>query len=133
MALVCRLLQSALNNTTTMFGRHQTGFIFPMLLNVKALPTGFAGIMQKLHTTDNFIMYTSVTHRMLSVSQDTMRLFENLDVVAMGNGDVSLTKHVDGQVLKRLLASLEERTGRSDRVMHAQTVSCIARLCRRFR
>lgn len=43
--------QTVMNTTRTAFGKHSQGYIFPILLNVKAMETSFAGLLQQLTTT----------------------------------------------------------------------------------
>lgn len=48
-----------MNTTRTVFGRHKEGYIFPLLLNVKPLEHCFAGVIAELHTSEQFIIFTS--------------------------------------------------------------------------
>jgi hypothetical protein len=41
-----------MNTTRTVFGRHRSGALFPIMLCVKPMGSSFAGVMQKLVTTD---------------------------------------------------------------------------------
>ncbi len=66
--------QTVMNTTRTAFGKHIQGYIFPLLLNVKAMESSFAGIMQELKTNDNFILFTSKSLRITEATQDSMKL-----------------------------------------------------------
>ena len=41
-----------MNTTRTVFGRHRSGALFPIMLSVKPMGSSFAGVMQKLVTSD---------------------------------------------------------------------------------
>jgi hypothetical protein len=49
---VVRDTQTTLSSTRTMFGRHCSGVVFPMLLCVKPSANSFVGVIQKLFTSD---------------------------------------------------------------------------------
>jgi hypothetical protein len=66
--------QFVMNTTRTVFGKHQQGHIFPMLLNVKAMETSFAGIMQELTTTDQFVMFLSKSFVVLEATHESLKL-----------------------------------------------------------
>ncbi len=53
------LVQTVMNTTRTVFGRHRQGHIIPLLLNVKPMETSFAGVLQALDTTDQFMLFFS--------------------------------------------------------------------------
>jgi hypothetical protein len=66
--------QTVMNTTRTAFGKHIQGYIFPLLLNVKAMESSFAGIIQELKTSDNFILFTSKSLRITEATQESMKL-----------------------------------------------------------
>ena len=63
-----------MNTTRTVFGKHRQGHIFPMLLNVKPMETSFAGIMQELTTTDQFVMFLSKSFVVLEATHESLNL-----------------------------------------------------------
>ncbi len=65
-----------MNTTRTAFGRHKAGYIFPLLLNVKPMETSFAGILQELTTTDQFVMFLSKSFVVLEATQESQQLME---------------------------------------------------------
>ena len=67
-------VQFIMNTTRTVFGKHQQGHIFPMLLNVKAMETSFAGILQELTTTDQFVMFLSKSFVVLEATHESLKL-----------------------------------------------------------
>ena len=67
------LVQTVMNTTRTAFGKHSQGYIFPLLLNVKAMESSFAGILQELKTTDNFILFTSKSFTITEATQESMK------------------------------------------------------------
>lgn len=56
------------------FGNHAAGYIFPMLLCVKPLEDSFAFMMQKLASTDNFILLSSSTLTVCAGSQESLAM-----------------------------------------------------------
>jgi hypothetical protein len=55
MAPPTKTLQTFLDSTRTLFGRHRTGALFPMQLCVKTTATSFVGIIQKLFSSDQYV------------------------------------------------------------------------------
>ena len=107
-----------------MFGRHQSGYLFPVLLCVKSLPSGFAGVMQKLHTNENFVLFCTKSGRVCGGSLDTLRLLGNLQSTDIDDGEVDLWKHVDEDTMSRLLKGYEEAASKpGDRPMRAIPVT----------
>jgi hypothetical protein len=66
--------QRILNSTRTLFGRHRMGYIFPMLLNVTRLDTEFAGVMQRIQSQDEYIMFLSQSFTVTAATQESMSL-----------------------------------------------------------
>ncbi len=66
--------QTVMNTTRTAFGKHKSGYIFPMLLNVKPMETSFAGIVQELTTSDQFVMFLSKSLVVLEATQETLQM-----------------------------------------------------------
>ena len=66
-----------MNTTRTAFGKHSQGHVFPLLINVKAMDTNFAGILQDLPTSDNFILFTS---KALVIAEATLESISLLGV-----------------------------------------------------
>ena len=58
-----------MNITRTVFARHRAGYLFPVLLCVKPMSNSFAGIIQRLYTNDNFLLFTSVSRRVAGGTQ----------------------------------------------------------------
>ena len=100
--------QTLINATRTVFGRHPSGYIFPMLLSVKPMASGFAGVIQKLHTSDQFILFTTASRRITGASQDSLRMLgidSDLEL-----GELSLSRYIDDETLERLVSA--EAVGR---------------------
>ena len=108
-----------------MFGRHQSGFLIPMLLCVKSLPSGFAGVMQRLHTNENFILFCSVSGRVCGGSLDSLHLLGDPDPVDVDDGEISLWRFLDQPSAARLFKCYEDTASRAgNRVMHSVQVQC---------
>ncbi len=63
-----------MNTTRTVFGKHKAGYIFPLLLNVRSTDTCFAGLLQRLHTSDQFILFWSQSLRVIEGTQESLEL-----------------------------------------------------------
>jgi hypothetical protein len=50
------VVQGIINATLTVFGRHRSGALFPIMLSVKAMGSSFVGIVQKLATIDQYVV-----------------------------------------------------------------------------
>ncbi len=68
------LPQRILNSTRTLFGRHRMGYIFPMLLNVTRLDTEFAGVMQRIQTQDEYILFLAQSFTVTAATQQSLAL-----------------------------------------------------------
>jgi hypothetical protein len=66
--------QRILNTTRTLFGRHRSGHIFPMVLNVARMDTEFAGVIQRIQSRDDYIMFLSESLIVTAATQDSMAL-----------------------------------------------------------
>jgi hypothetical protein len=129
-AYVAAVHQRILNSTRTLFGRHRMGHIFPMLLNVTRLDTEFAGIMQRIQTQDEYILFltqsfivTAATQRSLSllgvsggpvmcvctvaaVRRQCRLASEShwqVDVLEVDDNAVDLSKYIDANTLRALV------------------------------
>ncbi len=63
-----------MNTTRTVFGKHQQGHIFPMLLSVRSTVNRLAGIMQELNSTDEFILFMSKSLVVLEGTKGSLKL-----------------------------------------------------------
>ena len=99
--------------TTTVFGRHQTGYVFPMLLVIKALPNSFAGAMQRLHTTDNFILFATKSLVVSGASADSLRLLGDTQAIAVDDGDLKLSSFLPPAALQSLISGNGDQRSRS--------------------
>ena len=106
--------QTVLDITRTVFGRHRDGYIFPMQLSVKSMPNAFAGIIQPVQTPDQFILFSSHTKRILSATQDTMRIM-GVEGSEFEENDVSLTEFFDEDALEKLMHAAEDAAYASNR------------------
>lgn len=107
-----------MNTTRTAIGKHKRGHIFPILLNVRATENSFAGILQQLRTTDEFIIFLSRSLRVVEATQDSLRLM-GVTAADCADGDVSLTKYVDAGAVEALVeagAAPEGKRVRSKRL-----------------
>ena len=106
--------QTALESTRTVFGKHRAGYVFPMLLYVKALPSGFMGMIQQLQTTDEFLLFTSKSKRIVGGTQDTLRLLGN--GMNVEDSVVMLDQVLSDAQVEKLMKSVEDsaRGMRSD-------------------
>jgi hypothetical protein len=94
-----------MNITRTVFGRHRAGHLFPMLLCVKPMSNSFAGVIQKLYTPDQFLLFTSLSRRIAGGTQDTMRL---LGDVELEDVVVPLAQYISDDDMALLLKGTEE-------------------------
>jgi hypothetical protein len=62
-----------MNSSRTMFGKHKQGYLFPLLINSISGENGFVGMMQRLHTSDEFIWFYSKSLVIAGATQDCMR------------------------------------------------------------
>lgn len=67
-------LQSVMNTTRTVFGKHSQGHIFPMLLNVSSLESSFAGAVQALPGSEEYILFLSRSLTVLEATQASLRM-----------------------------------------------------------
>jgi hypothetical protein len=65
-----------LNKSTATFGRHNSGHIFPIIMNVERTPSGFAALVQKVETPEEFILYEAGSF--------TVRAASNLSLSLLG-------------------------------------------------
>ncbi len=115
--------QSALNATCTMFGRHQSGYLFPLLLCVKSLPTGFAGVMQRLHTDENAVLFCTKSGRVCGGTQDSLRLLGDMQASDIDDGEVDMWRFLDADTMGRLMRGWEEAAAKAgDRPMKSMKV-----------
>jgi hypothetical protein len=79
--MLCDPTQTVMNTTRTVFGRHRSGAVFPMLLCVKPMASSFAGVMQKLITTDQYVLHCAQHCQQLCtpISMDTQRVTHKFD------------------------------------------------------
>jgi hypothetical protein len=103
----CVDVQVVLDKTTTLFGRHQSGYIFPMLLSVKTLPNSFAGALQRLRTPDSFILFSTVSGRVFGACADSLLMMGDQQSVAVDDGDVVLSKFVTFAALQTMIKACE--------------------------
>jgi hypothetical protein len=66
--------QNIVHQTRTVFGRHHSGYIFPMLLCVKPMEstTEFVGMVKQLNGEDDYIMFSSITNIIQAATQESM-------------------------------------------------------------
>ena len=133
----CDPLQTVMNTTRTVFAKHRQGYIFPMLLNVKPMESSFAGVMQRLPTQDNFILFYSQSFIVSAATQESLGLMgvrswcsQELYCVGSGckcacctvqvtpldvdDGLVDLSKYLTKQSLQELLAMSQEALDSGD-------------------
>jgi hypothetical protein len=63
-----------MDTSRTLFGRHRMGYIFPMQLNVTRMDTEFAGIMQRIQSPDEYIMFLSQSMVVTAATQGSLTL-----------------------------------------------------------
>ncbi len=68
--------QNIIHQARTVFGRHKTGYVFPMLLCVKPMEssTEFVGMVKQLNGEDEFIMFSTLTGVICAVTKESMSL-----------------------------------------------------------
>ena len=93
------------------FGVHSTGYIFPLLLAVRSLRSGFGGLMQTVSTKHNFILFGSKSSRVVGACKATMSLL-NTSAERIRSKTVFLSKFLRGWKQLRRLA--EESRGEDD-------------------
>ena len=60
--------------TRATFGQHKQGYVFPLLLAVNALEDCFAGVMQRIDTTDEFIFFYDKSFVISGASEKSFRM-----------------------------------------------------------
>jgi hypothetical protein len=65
-------IQTVMNTTRTVFAKHRQGYIFPLLLNVKPMENSFAGVLQRLPTQDNFVLFFSQSFIVSAATQESL-------------------------------------------------------------
>jgi hypothetical protein len=67
-----------MNTTRTVFGKHASGHVFPMLLNVQSMPDSdcFIGILQELKTSDEFILFMSLSKTVTEATKGSFGLLQ---------------------------------------------------------
>ena len=69
-----------------------------------------AGVMQKLHTKDQFLLFTSVSGRIVGGTEDTVRLFG--DGVDLETAEIPISQLIDSSSMSLLKKLAEEAHGR---------------------
>jgi hypothetical protein len=119
-------VQSVLNTTRTVFGRHRSGALFPVLLCVKPMANSFAGVMQKLTTSDQFLLFTTMSGRVTGGTQDTLRLVG--EATDLEDVTVPIGRFIDDDTLAALLSAVELAFSKANgtRLMKSMQVRCTA-------
>jgi hypothetical protein len=67
-----------MNTTRTVFGKHASGHVFPMLINVQSMPDAdcFIGIMQELKSPDEFVLFMSVSKTVVEATKGSLGLLQ---------------------------------------------------------
>jgi hypothetical protein len=120
-------VQSVLNTTRTVFGRHRSGALFPILLCVKPMANSFAGVMQKLNTSDQFMLFTTISGRVAGGTQDTLRLVG--EAIDLEDVNVPISRFIDDDTLTTLLSAVELAFSKANgaRLMKNIQVRCAVR------
>jgi hypothetical protein len=66
--------QTVVDKTRTVFGKHRSGYIFPMLLSVQQDESGFVGIMQRLYPEQQFIMFYSQSLHVAGATEESLSM-----------------------------------------------------------
>jgi hypothetical protein len=72
--LVPLRLQLVMDKTRTVFGKHRLGYVFPMVLAVKQNESGFVGVMQRLASEQQFILFYSKSLHIASASEESLSM-----------------------------------------------------------
>ncbi|KAA0165235.1 hypothetical protein FNF28_03516 [Cafeteria roenbergensis] len=65
---------AVMNTSRVMFGLHRAGHIFPLVLNVRAMDSGFGGLMQPINSDERFILFMSKSLRITAACQESLLL-----------------------------------------------------------
>ena len=60
--------------TRATFGQHKQGYVFPLIMGVNALEDCFAGVMQRIDTTDEFIFFYDKSFIISGASEKSFRM-----------------------------------------------------------
>ena len=93
------------------FGVHSTGYIFPLLLAVRSLRSGFGGLMQSVATKHSFIFFGTRSTRVVGACKSSLSLLQTTPDTISG-GSVYLAKYLRGWKQLRHLA--HESRGQDD-------------------
>ena len=74
--VVVRRAQIMLETSRVMFAKHRQGYIFPVLMNANMLACEFVGIIQKLTSVDEYILYHSGNLAIASATQGSLSAME---------------------------------------------------------
>jgi hypothetical protein len=144
-----------MNATSVVFGRHRHGYIFPAVLKVTRQDHSFAGIIQRVETEDNFIMFSS--HRltvtaasresmvMMGVRQTTLQSFRSVHTHTHTHTHTRARAHTHARAdthtsarthrtrctshitgLRVRASSHSGVVARSARALHSAAVACVA-------
>lgn len=127
-----------MNTTRTVFAKHRQGYIFPLLLNVKPMENSFAGVLQRLPTQDNFVLFFSQSFIVSAATQESLGMMGVRVLVSLAfwpymlsfqrgavlgpqvtpldvdDGLVDLSKYISKQSLEELLELAQEAQERND-------------------
>ncbi len=111
--------QTVMNITRTVFGKHRAGYLFPLLLCVKPMAGAFTGIIQQLHSKDEFILFTSVTKRIVGATREALRFLGNVE---LEDNIVPLSRLMSDLTYQQLLRATEQGSGKQFRAGKPTTV-----------
>jgi hypothetical protein len=153
-----RCLQRIMDTTRTLFGRHRMGYIFPIQLNVTRMDTEFAGIMHRIQSPDEYIMFLSQSMVVTAATQGSLtllgvsvglvycvtalhtlhqrrwRAMSQVDVMDVDDNAVKLTSFVDEATLREMVdeqrdSAAATRQGRRESVQRKQRRRVVRSRC----
>ncbi|KAA0152619.1 hypothetical protein FNF29_03846 [Cafeteria roenbergensis] len=99
---------AVMNTSRVMFGLHRAGHVFPLVLNVRAMDSGFGGLMQPINSDERFILFMSKSLRITAACQESLLLL-GLSPEELKSRAVSVDRYFAG--IKVALGSQNQAQG----------------------
>ena len=99
---------AVMNTSRVMFGLHRAGHVFPLVLNVRAMDSGFGGLMQPINSDERFILFMSKSLRITAACQESLLLM-GLSPEELKSRAVSVDRYFAG--IKVALGSQNQAQG----------------------
>jgi hypothetical protein len=97
-------LQRMVNQTSAVFGRHRSGAIIPVFLNIERTPEWFSIVVQRIPTTEEFMLIESLSGVVKGATVNSMSLL-GVAPSEVDSGAVKLWKHMSPRDAQLMIAA----------------------------